>query len=725
MIKKILIANRGEIAVRIIKAAHAMNIRVVAVYSEGEETAAHVMMADEAACLGKGSLSDTYLNISKIIAAARDMGAEAVHPGYGFLSENHQFAESCRENGIRFIGPSPEVLHLMGNKPEAKALAASLGIPVLTSQAVSEATVNEVAPMVRYPVIIKSAFGGGGKGMKAVYTPEVLQEQVVQASRMAANYFGNGTVYLEPFIEKARHIEVQVLGDDHGNLVHLYERDCTVQRNYQKIIEEAPAHNLDPQVREALLKSAVALCREVHYSGAGTVEFLLGQDGRFFFMEMNPRIQVEHPVTEEVTGIDIVSEQLRIASGMPLSFRQEEISVSGHAVEVRVYSENPLNGFTPSTAPVTFFRLPEGPHIRIETDLNEYSAGSTSQFDPLLCKIITHGMDRKTALNHMQDALRSTVIAGPVTNQTWLKTLINSREVRESTADTGYCERNAQALSASIMEELENSPDETLIAAYLALKFLPENPWSASPWERLGSANILSQVEISDGKRTYRVPFRVIPAEKFISQTRFSWHDLIPGNFSHTEIQKNMHRSPSHPFAGRAAFGNAAQKHGQRNFSGETANTAVPFQFTWNDQIHYALASKTSDHSVQVSTENKSEKIFFSENLYGKTVLYWDGFEIYLSSPDLLEFYPKPGSSANEKAAENDHRILSPMHGKIIQVGVSTGQMVTKGDLLVIIESMKSENHIRSPRSGKIISVEVEAGMQVNDRTPLILFEEI
>lgn len=725
MLKKILIANRGEIAVRILRAARAMNIRVAAVYSEGEETASHVMMADEAVCLGNGPLSDTYLNIGKIMAAAKETGAEAIHPGYGFLSENHQFAEACRDNNIRFIGPSSEVLRLMGNKPEAKALAARLGIPVLTSQAVSEDTVHEVAGTVSYPVIIKSAFGGGGKGMKAVYSPEVLQEQVVQASRMAAGYFGNGTVYLEPFIEKARHIEVQVLGDDHGNLVHLYERDCTIQRNYQKIIEEAPAPNLDPQAREALLDAAVTLCREVQYSGAGTVEFLIGQDNRFFFMEMNPRVQVEHPVTEEVTGIDIVSEQIRIASGLPLSFRQEEVSVSGHAVEVRVYSENPLNGFAPSTAPVTFFRLPEGPHIRIETDLNEHSTGSASQFDPLLCKIITRGNDRDTALNHMHDALRRTIIAGPVTNQTWLKALINRSEVRESTADTSYCERNAQSLSATILEEMERTPDETLIAAYLFLKFLPENPWSPSPWQRLGSVNILSQVEISDGRRNYQVPFRVIPAEKFISQTRFSWHDLIPGNFSHSGRTNSNYTVRALPFLGGTGSPRATQGIPHPNTSGESASIAVPFQFTWNNQIIYALASRTSDHSLLVATENKSEKIFFSENLSGKTVFYWDGFETGLSSPDLPEYYPKPGSTADEKAAGNNHRILSPMHGKVIQVGVESGQPVNKGDLLVIIESMKSENHIRSPRAGKIRSVEVAAGMQVNDQTPLVLFEEI
>jgi acetyl/propionyl-CoA carboxylase alpha subunit len=724
MLHKILIANRGEIALRIQRAAKSLHISTVAIYSEGEASAPHVIRADESVFLGSGSLGDTYLNTEKIIAAAKKCGATAIHPGYGFLSESDFLAEACNQNGIRFIGPSPEVLRLMGNKPEAKALAERLQIPVLKNHPVTPETATQVANSIVFPVIIKSAFGGGGKGMQAIYSDEDIQEQVSRASRMSQGYFGNGTVYLEPYIEKARHIEVQILGDDHGNLVHLYERDCTIQRNYQKIIEEAPAPGLDESVRKALLDAALKLCRHVHYSGAGTVEFLVDRNGRFYFMEMNPRIQVEHPVTEEITGIDIVAEQLRIAAGMPLSFRQEAIQTNGHAIEVRLYSEDPFNNFTPSTAPVTLNRLPVGPGIRIETDLSDQCTPAGSQFDPLLCKIITRGAGRQQAIDAMIKALEETIIEGPVTNLLFLKALLNTSAVVNGDTDTRFCENHLSEILAQIQQEKEIIPDERIIAAFLYLRFLPHNLRSANPWKRIGAQNIMRQIEISDGQNLYKVPFKLISPEKAINTTSFNWHDINSGFFS-----------PSGKFADQPQYKGRGSSHTQDRMShppgSEQADTtdvfargAIPVSFTWNESIVQALVDQQSENSVMVRTEKNSKEIFFTENLSGKIVFYWNGFSHALGSPDLMEFHPLTGTMTGRADAAGDNRIISPLHGKVISVLVQNGQHISKGDLLMVIESMKSENHITAHRNGRIKSVEVQPGMQVADRMPLILLEE-
>lgn len=720
-LNKILIANRGEIALRIQRAAKKLGISTVAIFAEGEDSAPHVLLADESFSLGNGPLADTYLNIPKIISAAKKTGAAAIHPGYGFLSESALLAEACLDNGIRFIGPSPEVLRLMGNKPEAKTLAESLGIPVLKNHPVTPETVGQVFSSIDFPVIIKSAFGGGGKGMKAIYSAEGMEEQIAKASRMAESYFGNGTVYLEPYVEKARHIEVQILGDDHGNLVHLFERDCTVQRNYQKIMEEAPAPGLSGVTRQTLLDAALKLCGHVGYSGAGTVEFLVDNKGRFYFMEMNPRIQVEHPVSEEITGIDIVAEQLRIAAGMPLSFSQEEVVPRGHSIEVRIYSEDPFNNFAPSAAPVVFFRLPAGPDIRIETDLSENNSAG-SQFDPLLCKIIATGNTRREALERMGKALNDTIIEGPATNQLFLKMLTDSKEVIHNETDTRFCENNMSALLAEIRQKKEALPDESIIAAFLFLHFLPRDPQSANPWQKLGSRNALRQVEIILGDDSHKIPYQVLPAEKVITNTGFSWHDLNPdwfGNSFRTSALKTAGESIS-------LMASARYSHGRPFFANrsEMNNRAIPVQFSWHGKSVCALVRRQSQNSVMVLSGKNIKEIFVAENLSGKIVLYWNGIGYTPESPDLPEFYTVNADLSATSASNGDNRIVSPLHGKVVLVPVEPGQVVNKGDLLMVIESMKSENHITSHKSGRIKSVEVQPGMQVIDSTTLVLLED-
>lgn len=680
-LNKILIANRGEIALRIIRAAQKLGTKTVSVFSAGEENALHVLKADEAVLLGNGSLNETYLNVEKIIGAAKETGAEAIHPGYGFLSESYLLAEACERNGIRFIGPSPEVLRLMGNKLEAKALAETLGIPTLKNYTVSASNITELASKLPYPVLIKSAHGGGGKGMQVVYSAEELNEKVVKASRMAQNYFGNGEVYLEPFVEQAHHIEVQVLGDNFGNLVHLYERDCTLQRNYQKIIEEAPAPNLNAEVRNSILNAALTLCKSINYSGAGTVEFLVGKNGNFYFMEMNPRIQVEHPVSEEITGIDIVKEQLSIAAGNKLSFTQNDVSVNGHSIEVRIYSEDPNNQFSPSTKPVKFFSFPERPDIRIETDLAVESGSSANQFDPLLCKIITKGRTREEALGLMNQALNETIISGPATNQQYLRALLQHPDVKQVSTDTRFCENRINELLQNAENEKSNAPYDLLTAAFLFLKFLPGDPVSSDPWIRSGFRNILNQADVHINGSRFNVPFSLVAKKSVKPYNQVLFNELTMG--------------------------------------------AIPFRFKWMNEEITVAAGKITLQSLKITTEKNSEEFIFTENIPGETVLYWHGFEFLTGSHDLLDYYPKAGKYSEPEQQSNENRIISHLHGKVLDIQVNTEQIIKKGDLLMIIESMKSENHIRAHKNARVKAIEVAVGAQVTDRMPLITLEEI
>lgn len=673
MLKKILVANRGEIALRIIRAARALNIETVAIYAEDEVGAAHAIMADSSLPLGPGSLNETYLNIPKIIAAAKDSGAEAIHPGYGFLSESYLLARACEENNLIFIGPSPEVLRLMGNKLEAKNLAQSLNIPILWNQSIDPQHPAKSASGLTFPLLIKSAHGGGGKGMQVVYDSSELKAKLEQASRMGLNYFGNGEVYLEPYIERARHIEVQLLGDHHGNLLHLFERDCTLQRNYQKIVEEAPAPQLPEKIRDSLLNAALSIGQKLDYSGAGTVEFLVDERGAWYFMEMNPRIQVEHPVTEEVTGIDIVQEQLRIAGGAPLSFRQEEVRVSGHAVEVRIYSEDPSKDFAPSGVPVHYFHFPHENAVRIETDLSENSSAGGSQYDPLVAKIITHGSSRDDAYNKMEEALDQTVIAGPATNQLFLSTLIRQEVVRKARFYTRYCETEISVLLGEIEEKRQQLPIEILIPAFLALKFLPSDQYNSNPWLRTGFRNVLNEADVQIMGKHYRVRFS--PALDIPTQPKGS-EKSIPVNYS---IDRDT-------------------------FSARVANT--------------------SKETFRITSDNFSEEIRWRTNHSGETLFYWRGWQIPVSSRDLSDFYPRAYTAHSSGSLENgSNAVLSHLFGKVVGIAVEPGSKVKSGDLLLIIESMKSENHITAHRSGVIESIEVAVGQQVTDKMRLIIFE--
>jgi acetyl-CoA carboxylase biotin carboxylase subunit len=422
MFHKILVANRGEIAIRIIRACREMGIGSVAVYSEADAEAPHVHEADEAVCVGPPPSRESYLQIPTITAAALRAGAEAVHPGYGFLSENAEFARAIGEAGLTFIGPSPEAIAAMGDKTRARTLVSAVGVPVvpaLENLPPDEAAVGEAASRLGYPLLVKAAAGGGGRGMRVVRAPAELAGSLAAAGREAASAFGDGRVFIERYVERPRHIEVQVLADHYGSIIHLGERECSVQRRHQKIIEESPSSAVDAALRARLTSAAIAAACSVGYANAGTVEFLLDEGGEFYFLEMNTRLQVEHPVTEWCWGIDLVQAQIRIAAGEPLWLRQWELASRGHAIECRVYAENPAQGFMPSPGTLTTLAEPQGPGVRVDSGI---VAGSTIPlyYDPMMSKVSVWAPDRQAARRRMLAALGDYQVAGVTTNIAFL-----------------------------------------------------------------------------------------------------------------------------------------------------------------------------------------------------------------------------------------------------------------------------------------------------------------
>jgi propionyl-CoA carboxylase alpha chain len=443
-ISKLLVANRGEIATRIIRTAHALGLSTVAVYSDPDAGAPYVTLADEAVRLPGAAPAGTYLRGDLIIAAAAATGADAVHPGYGFLSENAAFARACADAGLIFVGPATATIEAMGDKVAAKALMAAAGVPVLSSTTVTE---DDATAEIGFPLLVKAAFGGGGRGMRLVADPAELTEAVSAARREAAAAFGDGTVFLERYIPDPRHVEVQILGDAHGHVVHLFERECSIQRRYQKIVEESPSPAVDGELRAALTKAAVTAAQAVGYTGAGTVEFVLDRDGSFYFLEMNTRLQVEHPVTEEVTGLDLVELQLRIAEGEPLPPAAYEARLSGHAIEVRLYAEDVLAGFLPVSGPLHRFAIPSGPGLRIDTGYRDGSRISP-HYDAMLAKVIAHGQTRADAARRLARALRTAEIHGLTTNRDLLVAILREPDFLAGATDTGYLTRHAPAALA-------------------------------------------------------------------------------------------------------------------------------------------------------------------------------------------------------------------------------------------------------------------------------------
>ena len=443
MIKKVLIANRGEIAVRIIRACREMGIETVAVYSEADKEALHTLLADQSICIGPAPSSESYLSMEQILSATIASGADAIHPGFGFLSENSKFVELCERCKITFIGPSAEVIHNMGDKSRARNTMIAADVPVIpgSKDAIFDVeTGAKIAEEIGYPVMIKAALGGGGKGMRMARTREEFAEQFQVAKSEAQNSFGDGTMYMERFIENPRHIEFQILADSYGNVIHLGERDCSVQRNHQKMIEESPSIALSEEIRKTMGEAAVRAAKAANYENAGTIEFLLEKTGNFYFMEMNTRIQVEHPVTEWVTGIDLIKEQIRIASGNQLSYKQEDIVLRGHAIECRINAENPAKGFRPSPGTIQDMYMPGGKGVRIDSAI--YSGYTIPPYyDSMIAKLIVYAKNRDEAISKMRSALGEIIIEGIDTNVDYQYGILGNPKFQEGDIDISFIEQ--------------------------------------------------------------------------------------------------------------------------------------------------------------------------------------------------------------------------------------------------------------------------------------------
>ncbi|MBU8869246.1 MAG: acetyl-CoA carboxylase biotin carboxylase subunit [Gemmatimonadales bacterium] len=501
---RVLVANRGEIAVRVIRACRELGIGTVAVCSEVDRHALHAEMADIAVTVGPAEPGESYLRADRILEAAKATDSDAIHPGYGFLAENAEFARACADAGVVFIGPAAEVIEQMGEKTAARAIMQKAGVPVVPGDLLPEPDADgkfpaeevlAIARKVGFPVMVKAAFGGGGKGMRQVESEDKVVAACEAAYREALGAFGNGTVYIERFIEHPRHVEFQIFGDNHGNAVHLFERECSIQRRHQKIIEETPSPALNPELREKMGAAAVAAAQAVGYQGAGTVEFLLGPTGEFFFLEMNTRLQVEHPVTELVTGADLVRAQIRVAEGRPLPWTQDEITCRGHAIECRVYAEDPENGFMPSLGPILLLNEPSGPGVRIDSGVRQGDEVSM-YYDPMIAKLSLHGQDRAAAIDRAVTALKDYAVLGVTTNVEYLIAILQEQAFLDGDLHTGFLVEHLPDWGSSRDQDEGLALAVASVAEYdrlqrgLGLSGTPDpgapTPALTSPWTNLG-----------------------------------------------------------------------------------------------------------------------------------------------------------------------------------------------------------------------------------------------
>lgn len=471
-IKKILVANRGEIALRVMRSARELGIKTVAIYSTADRNSLHVRYADEAVCVGPPASSESYLRIDKILAVCKDLKVDAIHPGYGFLSENADFARQVSKAGLIFIGPSPEAIEVMGDKLAAKAAVLKRDVPLVPGldKAITDIPfAKKKAEEIGYPILIKASAGGGGKGMRIVEDPKDFEEQMDRAVSEAKNAFGDGSVFIEKFVGSPRHIEIQILGDTHGNIIHLFERECSIQRRHQKVIEEAPSSVLTPEKREKMGQAAIDVAKACNYYGAGTVEFIVDEKLDFYFLEMNTRLQVEHPVTEQITGVDLVKEQIRIAEGKTLSVKQEDLKIIGHAIEVRVYAEDPQNNFLPDIGNLKVYKRPQGTGVRVD-DGFEQGMDIPIHYDPMIAKLITFADNREEAIARMVRAIDEYEIVGIETTLTFCKYVLGHEAFTSGNFDTKFIEKYYKP------EDLDQKldADEMNIAAALVTKLYKE-----------------------------------------------------------------------------------------------------------------------------------------------------------------------------------------------------------------------------------------------------------
>ena len=660
MFTKILIANRGEIACRVIATCQRLGIATVAVYSDADRNARHVRLADEAIAIGPAPARESYLRGDAILAAARRTGAQAIHPGYGFLSENAGFAQACAEAGIVFIGPSAAAIRAMGDKSAAKALMQQAGVPLTPGYHGDEQIpefLRKQADSIGYPVLIKASAGGGGKGMRRVDDSATFTEALASCQREAQSAFGNAHVLVEKYVERPRHIEIQVFGDSHGNVVYLFERDCSVQRRHQKVLEEAPAPGMTPERRAAMGKAAVDAARAVNYVGAGTVEFIAGPDGDFYFMEMNTRLQVEHPVTECITGTDLVEWQLRVASGEPLPLQQDQLQIRGHALEARLYAEDADRGFLPSTGTLRHLRLPANTaHVRVDAGVEQGDA-ITPFYDPMIAKLIVWDVDRDAALRRMQQALAECEVVGVTTNAAFLRRLVMTDSFTQAKLDTALIEREQAALAPN---DGDSDPALWALAAIAGVATSeaprrdardPHSPWQAQDGWRLGAAAA-----------------RALTLEHRGAQRSVTVQGAGAGE------QWTVHMD-----------GNALA--GSGGLDGDALRVQI------GEQLHRATVIR-------------------------------DGNELYLFGSEGVQRFTlhDPVSEADQSVADAGS-LVAPMPGRIVATLVSPGTAVKRGAPLLVLEAMKMEHTLQAPADGTVQGYRVKAGDQVGDGAVLVDFE--
>jgi 3-methylcrotonyl-CoA carboxylase alpha subunit len=669
MFTSVLVANRGEIAVRVFRTAKRLGMRTIAVYSDADRDALHVAEADEAHRIGPAAAAESYLKIDTIIEVAKKAGAECIHPGYGFLSERAAFAEACEAAGIVFVGPPASAIRAMGLKDAAKALAEKAGVPVVPGyhgERQEPEFLRQKAYEIGYPVLIKAVAGGGGKGMRRVDKQMEFEASLESAQREAQNSFGDPRVLVEKYVLSPRHVEIQVFADGHGNAVSLFERDCSLQRRHQKVIEEAPAPGMSEEMRAIMGRAATEAAKAVGYRGAGTVEFIAdGREGlrpdRFYFMEMNTRLQVEHPVTEAITGLDLVELQFLVASGNPLPFRQDDLGIRGHAVEARLYAEDPAAGFLPSTGKLFALALPEGEGIRVDTGVRQGDA-VTPFYDPMIAKVIAHGATRDEALDRLSAALGRTVVAGPKSNVAFLRALCDAPGFRAGEFDTGFIDRDldvllgagreldGEAVAAGVIKLIEQQERRLSPSSILARRN-GRAAWDGDPWRHANGFQML-------GTRRTEVPI-VVDGERVAAQ--LSWRG-------------------EEPSVSLTAFG----------YDGRP-------EFDWDVDTKNDTFASGRGQIVPAA-----DAIILVKDGRQTRVAFFDPFDVD------LEHLDQGGT------------IKAPMHGKVIAVFVEAGQRVTKGQRLAIVEAMKMEHALLAPADGEVAEVLATAGQQVAEGARLI-----
>ncbi|ENO84095.1 MAG TPA: acetyl/propionyl/methylcrotonyl-CoA carboxylase subunit alpha [Thauera aminoaromatica] len=663
MFDKILIANRGEIACRVIKTARRMGIKTVAVYSEADANARHVRLADEAVLIGPAAARESYLVIDKIIAAARQTGAQAIHPGYGFLSENEDFCHACEREGIVFIGPPVSAIRAMGSKSEAKKLMEAAGVPLTPGYHGDDqdpAWLHQQADAIGYPVLIKAAAGGGGKGMRLVDRSEDFIDLLASCKREAISSFGDDHVLVEKYITKPRHIEIQVFGDTHGNVVYLFERDCSVQRRHQKVLEEAPAPGMTLERRAAMGKAAVDAAKAVGYVGAGTVEFIANQDGSFYFMEMNTRLQVEHPVTEMITGLDLVEWQLRVASGEKLPLAQEQLQIRGHALEARIYAEDPAKGFLPSTGKLVHLAPPaESLHVRVDTGVEEGDEISP-HYDPMIAKLIVWDINRDRALARMLQALADYRVVGVANNIEFLSRLTACPAFAGADLDTGLIEREKAYLFPA---------DEAVPAEVLQIAALAE---------------LLRDAAFAD-RRAARGADPASP-----------WHARDGWRMNATACRSLLFR------------------HGESERAVEVAYLPGAWRLTVGSSSVVARGELNPRGLLRVELDGTRMDATVIAAA-GRRHVFARGRAWQLAAVDPLHHGGEGGGA--------EGGLMAPMPGKVIALVAAEGAKVEKGAPLLILEAMKMEHTITAPAAGTVKAFRFGVGDQVGDGAELVEFE--